>query len=363
MTFATSERVTLGIEWELALVDPETRDLVGRASELLDRLSRPEFTGEFLTNTVEFATGVHHRVPEAVAQMRELRDELLTQADELGIGIIGSGTHPFANWQLQTVAPDARYLRVIDRSRAWGRQLAIWGVHAHIGLPDPALVAPVIRAVLANVSHLLALSASSPFWEGEDTGFSSHRSMLFRQLPTGGLPPDLEDYADYERIVAGMLRGEVILDERELRWDVRPAPRFGTVEIRIADGAPTLAELGAIAALCQCIVEETLRDIDRGVEPRALPRWAVRENKFRAARYGFDTPVLINAEGETEGARAAFARRIDELVPIARDLGCEGELVSGLSLAEHNSADRQRAAARTGGLISVVDSLRAELRG
>lgn len=363
MTFATSERVTLGIEWELALIDPETRDLVGRAPEILERLDRPEFTGEFLTNTVEFATGVHHRVPNAVAQMRELRDVLLAQTDELGIGVIGSGTHPFADWHLQTVAPDARYLRVIDRSRAWGRQLAIWGVHAHIGVPDRELVAPVIRAVLANVGYLLALSASSPFWQGEDTGFSSHRTMLFQQLPTGGLPPDLHDYADYERIVDGMLRGEVILDERELRWDVRPAPRFGTVEVRIADGAPTVAELGAVAALCQCIVEEALRALERGVEPMSLPRWAVRENRFRAARYGFDTRFIITDEGETEGARAAFARRIDELVPIARDLGCEGELVSSLSLAQHNSADRQRAAARTGGLVSVVDSLRAELRG
>lgn len=360
MDFAHTARSTLGIEWELALVDPATGDLAGRANEIIAGVDEPRCVGEFLTNTIELVTGVHGNVPSAIADLRDLREKFVAVAAKSGVAAIGAGTHPFADWKLQTVTPAGRYLRVTDRARDWGRQLAIWGVHVHVGIPSRDSVIPTMHAVLANFQWLLGLSVSSPYWDGQDTGFASHRTMLFQQLPTGGLPPALETWNDYERTLEGMLAGEVILDPSELRWDVRPAPRFGTLEVRIADGLPSLYDIGANAAFTQCVVEEALRAIDEGRQPMRLPDWAVRENKFRAARWGFDTKFIISADGREESGRESLARRIDELMPIAHDLGCEGELVAGLAIVENTPADRQRAALRTGGQVGVIDSLRAE---
>jgi carboxylate-amine ligase len=360
MDFTASERATLGIEWELALVDRASGDLAGRASEVIDAIGEPRCVGEFLTNTVELVTEVHRNVPGAIADLRALRNKFAAASDPIGVAAIGSGTHPFADWHVQTLMPADRYLRVVDRARDWGRQLSIWGLHVHVGIPDPEAVMPVMRAVLANLPWLLAVSASSPFWGGVDTQFASHRTMLFQQLPTGGIPPTMRDWADFERTTDAMIRSGTILDVKELRWDVRPASRFGTIEVRIADGAPSLFDVGAGAALTQCIVEEALRALDRGEEPMSLTEWAVQENKFRAARWGFDTNFIVDADGREEPARASLARRVDELLGIARDLGCEGELVSNLVIVDSTSADRQRAAMRTGSAVGVVDTLRAE---
>lgn len=360
MEFAATERCTLGIEWELALVDPASGDLTGRANEIIAEVNSRRCVGEFLTNTVELVTGVHRSVPGAVEDLRALRASVVHAAGQSGVAAIGVGTHPFADWRLQTVSPAERYLRVAERSREWGRQLSIWGVHFHVGIPSRDSVIPTLHAVLANIQWLLALSVSSPYWDGQDTGFGSHRTMLFQQLPTGGLPPSLETWADYERTLEGMLSAEVILDTHELRWDVRPAPHFGTLEVRIADGLPSLFDIGANAAFTQCVIEESLRAIDEGRQPMRLPDWAVRENKFRAARWGFDTKFITSADGRQESGRESLARRIDELQPIAQDLNCAGELVAALAVVDNTPADRQRASFRTGGTIGVIDSLRAE---
>lgn len=360
MDFAPTERVTLGIEWEVALVDPASGDLAGRAAEVIDELGDSHVVGEFLTNTVEFVTGVHRDVPSALGELRDIRERFQSAAGRVGLAAIGSATHPYSDWQLQTVSPSTRYMRVADRSRDWGRQLAIWGVHVHVGVPERQHVIPVMNAALANIQWLLALSVSSPYWDGHDTGFESHRTMLFQQLPTGGLPPAFRDWDHYEQTVEAMLRGGVVSDAHELHWDVRPAPKFGTVEIRIADGAPSLFDIGAGAAFAQCLVEEALRALERGDAPMQFPDWVIRENKFRAARWGFNTPFIVAADGTQENGRESLARRIDELQPIARDLGCEAQLISALAIADNTPADRQRAAMRTHGRVGVVDALRAE---
>lgn len=360
MEFAQSGRATLGIEWELALVDPASGDLVGRAAEVVEAMNDPRVVGEFLTNTVELVTGVHQKVGDATAELRALRQAFTRAADPIGVAAVGFGTHPFADWQLQTVVPDARYLRVIDRAKQWGRQLSIWGLHVHVGVPDRNAVADVVSAVLADYPLFLALSASSPFWEGHDTGFASHRAMLFQQLPTGGLPPSFRDWAELETIEAGLLKAGVVLEHRELRWDVRPVSRFGTVEIRIADSMSTVHEIGAIVALAQSVVEEALRRFEEGRPARRLPDWALTENKFRAARFGLDTQFIVDAAGAVEHGRELLARRIDELQPVARELDCEAKLVSALALGNDTGADRQRALMRTAGKQGLIDGLRAD---
>ncbi|NLT25073.1 MAG: YbdK family carboxylate-amine ligase [Microbacteriaceae bacterium] len=361
MDFAASRRSTLGIEWELALVDPASGHLVGRAAEVIEAVGDPRVAGEFLTNTIELITGVHDDVGGATAELRELRALVSRAADHLGVGVVGLGAHPYSDWQLQTVVPDERYLRVVERTRQWGRQLAIWGVHVHIGLTSCEHAIPAMAAVLADYPMLLAISAGSPYWEGEDTGYASHRSMLFQQLPTGGIPPEFDDWAGLSREVDAMLAAGVVLDERELRWDVRPSSRFGTIEVRVFDSMATVAEVGAAAALTQCIVEEAVRALEAGRAPRRLPAWAVAENKFRAARWGFDTQFIIDDAGTVMHGREWLAQRIDELQPIARDLDCEAKVVSALSFAQATGADRQRAARRSGGgKQAIIDALRVD---
>ena len=361
MDFATSGRSTLGIEWDLALVDPSTGDLVGRAAEVVAAANNRRIVGEFLTNTVELVTGVHKTVPEATAELRQLRNVLLSALDSLGLGAIGTGTHPFADWRLQTVVPDDRHLRVVERSRQWGRQLSIWGVHIHVGLTTRDFVVPAMRSVLVDLPLILALSASSPFWEGEDSGFASQRSMLRQQLPGAGIPPRLDDWRELERTVDGMLASGTLLDRRELRWDVRASSGFGTIEVLAADSPATVSEVGAVAALVQSIVEETVRALERGGQLRGLPEWALAENKFRAARFGFNTEFITGGDGQVESGRSLLARRIDELLPIATELGCGEKLVSALAIADSIGADRQRALLRTKGREGLIDALRGSL--
>ena len=362
MDFASSPRATLGVEWELALTDHASGELTGRAAEMIEELGDRRIVGEFLTNTIELVSSPHQRVDAVIAELGELRDRVAAVGDRLGIDAIGAGTHPFSPWQMQTVAPSARYLRVIDHAGTWGRQLSIWGVHVHIGVPDTKYVVPVSHAILADLPLLLALSTSSPYWDGIDTGYASNRTMLFQQLPTAGLPPEFDTWDEVAEIVEASIAAGIADDYRELRWDVRPSARYGTVEARIADSMPTLGEVAASTALAQCVAEEAMRAVDAGEAPRRLRDWAVAENKFRAARYGFDTEFITSNSGTVRRGREHLADRLDALVPIANDLGCAAELVSALAIAADPSVARQRRAFRSGGRDAVVRLLRDEFR-
>ncbi|KAB1647879.1 glutamate--cysteine ligase [Pseudoclavibacter endophyticus] len=365
MEFAASERSTLGVEWELCLVDPVSRALVPAAPGIVEGAGDARVTGEFMQNTIELVTGVHRTVGEAVAELTALRDRVLDLATDAGAELIGAGTHPFSDWRDQVINPGERYRHVTERSGDWGRQLAIWGVHTHVGVEHREKVVPIMHGVLAHYPLILALSTSSPFWLGDDTTFSSHRSMVFQQLPTGGLPPELESWSDIERVSHDYLHTGIVDVLGEIRWDVRPAVHYGTVEIRIADGATRPDDLAAITALSHVIVERTSRRLDEGAELDRLPSWFVRENKWRASRYGLEAIVIENARGDERLVTDVLADKLEEWAPIARDLGCEREFASIERLiARGSSADRQRAVARAhgGDLTAVVDALVDELR-
>lgn len=365
MEFASSARSTLGVEWELALVDPVSRELVEHGPAVLAEADHPHITGEFMQNTVELTTGVAHRVDEAIGELDELRGRVVDLAQRYGAAPIGPGTHPFSHWREQIINPSERYRHVTERSGNWGRQLAIWGVHTHVGVEHPAKVVPILQGVLAQYPLIHALSTSSPFWLGEDTEFASHRTMIFQQLPTGGLPPELGDWQDYERVAHDYLHTGIVDVLGEIRWDVRPAPHFGTVEIRIMDGATRIDDLAAVVALCHVIVEHISRQLDAGEPGDRLPGWFVRENKWRATRYGLETIIIENARGDERLVTEVLAEKLDVWAPIARDLGCEREFASIEQLiARGASSDRQRAvaAAHGGRLEPVVDALIQELR-
>ncbi|TFD19139.1 glutamate--cysteine ligase [Cryobacterium sp. TMS1-13-1] len=370
LEFARSARSTVGIEWEVALVDRSTGDLVNVADEVLDALrgpdgsAHPTITGELLLNTVELVSGVHTTVGGAVADVAGQLGEVRRVLSGREVDLICSGSHPFAQWFDQTVTDKARYHKLIDRTQWWGRNMMIWGIHVHVGIEDKAKVIPIMNGLLTYVPHLQALSASSPFWAGVDTGYASNRSLMFQQLPTAGLPWDLPDWEAWERYVDDMAVTGIIEDVTEVRWDIRPSPRWGTIEIRVCDGVSTAVELGAIAAFIQCLVEWMSTRLDAGEDVPRMHPWFVRENKWRAARYGLDAEIILDAAGAECLVTDDVRRLIETLSPVAERLGCLLELL-GLHriIDEGGSSQRQLAvaAAHDGSLPAVVAALSHEL--
>jgi len=371
LPFARSERSTVGIEWEVALVDADSGDLRQAAQTILDAVrsddgtDHPRITQELLLNTVEVSSGKCVTVGQAGGDLVAALELVQEVATPLRIDLMGGGTHPFAHWATQKVTDKQRYATLIDRTQWWGRQMLIYGVHVHVGIEDRAKVLPLSRAMLTVFGHIQSLSASSPFWGGTDTGYASNRALLFQQLPTAGLPPQFEHWAQLEQYVGDMVHTGVIDRVDEVRWDIRPSPRFGTLEMRIADGATNIVEVTAISALTHCFVEHFSRLLDRGEPIPTLPSWFVQENKWRSARYGMDAILITDATGEEELVGDSVTRWLTDLEPVAADLGCSAELDQvRLILRRGASYQRQRAVARrnAGDLDAVVRSLVAEFK-
>lgn len=368
--FRGSPRPTIGVEWELALVGRDDLDLSNDAARLFDavRSGHPERTAfvhqELLRNTVELVTDVCDTVPEAMADLRVSLDAVRAAAGPLGIDLICAGTHPFAQWDRQQLTEGERYAELISRTQWWGRQMLIWGVHVHVGVSRADRVFPILGALLHQYPHLLALSASSPIWAGHDTGYASNRAMMFQQLPTAGLPFHFDHWSEYEGFVRDQTVTGVIDHLNEIRWDIRPAPHLGTIEVRVCDGVSTFAELAGLTALIQCLVVHYDRRLDAGETLPWLPPWHVQENKWRAARYGLDAEVIVAADNTERPVTEDLADLLGRLAPLAVELGCADEL-DGLARIPERGASYQRqravAAAAGGDLRAVVASLVAEL--
>ncbi|PVE96138.1 glutamate--cysteine ligase [Microbacterium sp. TPD7012] len=371
LEFASSARSTVGIEWEIMLADPVSGDLVGRAPELLAALEeesadeRHTVTGELLTNTIEVTSGIGDSVAHAVDDIANAIAAVRSATDPAGIELLSAGSHPFAQWFDQEVTDKTRYHTLIERTQWWGRNMMIWGIHVHIGVEDQRKVFPIINALAGYLPHLQALAASSPFWAGERTGYASNRALVFQQLPTAGLPWPLQDWSQYESYLDDMVRTGVMADATEVRWDIRPAPRWGTIEVRACDGMSTLPELASVAALVQVLVEDFSRQLDEGRTLPEMPAWFHRENKWRAARYGMDARVIVDAAGTQRPVREHLAETLEELAPVAVELGCVREFGSiATTLEDGASYERQLTIANaTGGdLGAVVQHLIREFR-
>ncbi|WDM43433.1 glutamate--cysteine ligase [Microbacterium luteolum] len=371
LEFAPSARSTVGIEWEIMLADPVSGDLVGRAPELLDALEaesadeRHTVTGELLTNTIEVTSGIGDSVAHAVDDIANAIAAVRSATDPAGIELLSAGSHPFAQWYDQEVTDKTRYHTLIERTQWWGRNMMIWGIHVHIGVEDHRKVFPIINALSGYLPHLQALAASSPFWAGERTGYASNRALVFQQLPTAGLPWPLHDWSQYESYLDDMVRTGVMADATEVRWDIRPAPRWGTIEVRACDGMSTLPELASVAALVQVLVEDFSRQLDEGRTLPEMPAWFHRENKWRAARYGMDARVIVDAAGRQRPVREHLSEILEELAPVAVELGCVREFGSiATTLEDGASYERQLtiANATAGDLGAVVQHLIREFR-
>ena len=369
--FPSSERSTVGIEWELALVDTDSGDLRQVAQAVLDAVApddggeHPLIRQELLLNTVEVVSGICRTVSQAGADLERAIDEIRAVTDPLRVELMCAGTHPFARWDNQKVTDKERYATLIDRTQWWGRQMLIYGVHVHVGIEDREKVLPISAAMLSYYGHLQALSASSPFWGGEETGYASNRALMFQQLPTAGLPFHFQKWSEFEAYVDDMLKTGVIDVLDEIRWDLRPSAKFGTLEVRICDGIPNKMELLSISALTHCLVEHFSRELDAGRALPNLPPWFAQENKWRSARYGMEAILILDEHAEEELVTTDLDRLLTDLEPIAEDLGCVDDL-GGIRdiMAGGASYQRQRdvAEANHGHLDAVVASLVAEMR-
>ncbi|MFK4483365.1 carboxylate-amine ligase [Curtobacterium sp. PvP017] len=369
--FTESPPSTIGVEWELPLVDLSTGDLTPRAPAVIaavhERIGdRERVTEELLTNTVEVVSSVHSRVGDATSELSGIIGEVIDAAEPLDAQVMCSGTHPFAVWDQQEITPDSEhYTTLIDRTRWWGRQMLIWGVHVHVGIDDRDKALPILGAMLAYVPHLQAFTASSPFWAGIDTGYASNRALMFQQLPTGGLPPALGAWANFEEVVSDLTHTGVIDSVKDLRWDIRPSPKWGTLENRVSDGISTLHEVGAVTALVQCLVTTMSDRLDAGETLPTMQPWFIRENKWRAARYGMEAEIITNAAGDERLVTDEVHDLVQRLDPVAERLGCQQEL-HHLDTMIANGASYQRqlrvAQEHGGDLREVVRHLVTEFR-
>ncbi|SDL58328.1 carboxylate-amine ligase [Tessaracoccus oleiagri] len=344
--FGASEQSTVGIEWEMAIVDQRTLEQVPGAAVVLERVEDPEhgpIRGEYLDSMIELVTGVHHRVADAEKEMRRLQEQAMEWLDPHGLAVLPIGSHPFGDPERQQPREKERYARVAERNAWWGRQMAINGLHVHVGVDDREKSLTIVMALARLSCYFIALTASSPFWRGEDTGFASQRTMFFQQLSTNGPPYRMADWAEYEDYVDELKRSGMIEVPGEIRWDVRPS-LLGTVENRLMDAPPTTWEIGAVAAFDQCIVERVSRAWEVGEPVWRLPHWLMRENKWRAARYGLGAEVMTpRPEQGTVGMREGLEHWVTQLEPIAEELGCSEELERVRTLAARGpSYVRQR---------------------
>ena len=355
---------------ELALVDRSTGELVSAATDMLEVLGRghpdnqhPKVKHELFECTVEAITGVCTTVAEARADLSATLDEVAAEAERRGLATICVGSHPFSQWRDQTVSPDPRYHDLVEEMQWPAHRLQIFGIHFHVGVRSAEKSIAIANALCAYLPHLLALAASSPYWEGHDTGLASCRTKVFEALPTAGLPYRLADWAEFEQFMATLVNAEAIRTIREVWWDIRPHPVFGTVELRMCDGVPTLGEVMSLAALAQSLVEWLDRRFDAGETLPAPREWVVRENKWLAARHGVDAQLIVDDDGNRRPARDAIAELVDELAPTARDLGCADELAGVPAILDHGpSYVRQRRIVDKGGtLVDVVAALAEEL--
>ena len=370
MDFVASAGPSLGVEVELALVDGESGELTCVAPELLARVGagypeteHPKIKKELYQCTVEVITGVCATVAEARADLAESMREVEQAAADSGAAVIGAGLHPFTPWHQLSLSEGERYQRLVDTIGWPARRLTTHGVHVHVGVRSGDKAIATVNSLTEYLPVFLALSAASPYWNGRDTGLASTRTKIFESMPTTGLPPHLRDWAEFNVFLDTLIEAGAIETVREVWWDIRPHPGYGTVELRMCDSMPTLWEISALAALAQSLVTEFDRMIDAGVTPDVPREWVRRENKWRAARWGVEADLVIDESGHTQPLREIVDGLVDRLLPIAKDLDCAAELVDLRRIAaEGPSYVRQRRIVAEGGdLQGVVRALRAEL--
>lgn len=368
--FTHNPHPTVGVELELHVIDPASGELVSAAVDILRELGNghpggehPKAKHELFQSTIEIITDVCQTPSEVAADLAETLGQVRAVAAQRGVTLMSSGTHPFALARDQVVSPHPRYHALIEEMQWTARRLVICGTHVHVGVPSGEHAVAIVNELLRHLPLFLILSASSPYLEGEDTGLASSRIKVFESLPTAGLPPRLRDWADFEIFMETLIESGCIESVREVWWDVRPHPTFGTVELRMCDAVPTLREAKAIAALAQALVAHLIDQIDGATLPIPPREWAVRENRWLAARHGAAAELIVDDQGTRRRARDLLEELVAELGPAAGRLGTSDDVADTLRLWDIGPGyERQRRVTAAGGsLQDIVTSLTRQL--
>jgi carboxylate-amine ligase len=350
--FGAGTPYTVGIEEEYMLLDPLSFDLVPAAERILAAAAEGEFAAnaapELFASLVEFHTGVCPDVPAASRELRAIRAHAIAATEAQGLRLGSAGTHPFSLFERQQIMDRDRYAALLDQLQYAVRRELIYGLHVHVAVSDPDRAIRVVNALRDHLCELVALSANSPFWRGEPTGFASSRHMIFAAFPRSGPPPQFRDYEDYAGVVETLVVAGCLEDYTRIWWDVRPHPRFGTIEVRVMDAVTHVDEAIALAAYVQALVAR-YAEASNDTHPVIA-----HENKWRAARYGLDATVA-GVDGAVP-IRSRIEETLRVLVPYARDLGCDRELEGVRAILRvGNGATRQlRAYAAGGGHVDAV---------
>jgi carboxylate-amine ligase len=359
--------LTLGIEEEYQIIDPESRELKSYIQEFLDQgrvVLQDQIKQEFLQSQVEVGSHICRNIPELRAEVIRLRRSICELAEANGLRVAAASTHPFSSWAKQDVSVGERYTQLRTNMAELARRMLIFGMHVHVGIDDRELMIDVMNQARYFLPHLLALSTSSPFWLGRDTGLKSYRTVIFESLPRTGLPPVFSSWSDYQGFIDMLVRTNCIDEPTKIWWDVRPHSKFPTIEFRVCDICTKVDEAVALAAVIQAIVAKLIRLRRDNQSWRTYRHHLINENKWRAVRYGiqgrlidFGKRLELPMTDLTEELLGFIDDTVDEL-------GTRSEVdYIHTILREGTSADRQLATfEKTGDLNSVVDSLVEETR-
>ncbi|PQO35401.1 YbdK family carboxylate-amine ligase [Blastopirellula marina] len=367
LVFTSNDAFTVGIELELGIVDGQSMALSSSVQQMLnaapaDLASR--IKPELMQCCIEINTEICSTIGQAEVDLRRKLLAVQSLSDDLGLRLWWGSTHPFSHWAEQQVTQNERYLNLVDLLQEMARRLVTNGLHVHVGVESGDKAVMICDRIMQYLPVLLALSTSSPYWEGRDTGLASHRSKIMEGLPTAGLPPLMRNWSEYVWLVNHMVDTGFINTIREIWWDVRPHHNFGTVEVRVCDMPGNLEDALTISAMIQCLVKQLSDEIDHGAYQHDCHPMMVRQNKWRACRFGSDAKLVNSYTYEVETVSTVLARLIERLMAPAIELGCEQYLLRAQEIADRPTwADRQRLILKeTGDPTEIVRRLTEQSR-
>ena len=359
-------RFTVGVEEEFQIVDPATGELKSHVSQLLEKSESlgDQIKPELHQSIVEVGTKICNDVGELREEIFRIRRELAAAADRAGLAVAAAGTHPFSHWKDQVLSPGVRYESIVEELQQLARSLLIFGLHVHVAVPDRQTAIDLMNQARYFLPHLLALSTSSPFWMGRDTGLKSYRTTIFRRFPRTGVPEHFDSAGEYDDYVKLLVDLQCIGDGSKIWWDVRPHYKFGTLEFRVCDVPTRPADAVMLGALCQAIIVKLHKLYTRNQGYRIYRRALIEENKWRAARWGLDGKLIDFGKQAEVPMRDLALELLEFIDDVVDELGSR-EAVEQVHqvLAEGTSADRQLAVFRqTGDMKAVVKHLIEETR-
>ncbi|GAA5508377.1 carboxylate-amine ligase [Novipirellula caenicola] len=339
LIFNSNPTPTIGVEIEMGLCDGKTMELVNGCETLLKQI--PEelhktVKPELMQCCVEVISGVCNNVGEIREDLVGKIRHVQTAADSLDMRLWWGSTHPFSRWENQEVTPTERYMNLLELLQELARRMITFGLHVHVGVDSGDKAVMICDRIMQYLPMLLALSTSSPYWQTRDTGLHSHRSKLMEGLPTAGLPTLMRNWSEYVWLVNHMVETGFINTIREIWWDVRPHHNFGTVEVRVCDMPGDIDSVCGLAALIQCLVKHLSDEIDEGTYQFDCHPMMVRQNKWRAARFGSSASLVNTRDYRVEPVVTIACRLVDQLRDVAIDLGCESELGFVKEIAARN---------------------------